>query len=55
MEQVAAIANASSLLVSIGWDRFGLAPEVWTVIVLLLGTGLCIHGDDFYAKTHCWG
>ncbi len=39
---VAAIANASSLLVSIGWDRFGLAPEVWTVIVLLLGTGLCI-------------
>ena len=39
---VATIANASSLLVSLGWDGFGLAPEVWTVIALILGAGLGI-------------
>ncbi len=31
---VATIANASVLLVSAGWDGWGLAPEAWTMIVL---------------------
>ena len=34
---VATIANATVLLVDIGWDGFGIAPEIWTVIVLLVG------------------
>lgn len=34
---VATIANATILLVSIGWDGFGLSEPVWTVIILLVG------------------
>lgn len=34
---VATIANANVLLVSIGWDGFGLAEPTWTIIVLVLG------------------
>jgi hypothetical protein len=34
---VATIANVTVLLVSIGWNGFGLPPEVWTVIVLAVG------------------
>lgn len=35
---VATIANVTQLLYFIGWDGFGLAPEVWTVIMLLVAT-----------------
>jgi len=34
---VAMIANAVVLLVSVGWDRFGLSESTWAVIVLALG------------------
>lgn len=33
----AVIANISVFLVSIGWNRFGLSADFWTVIVLLVG------------------
>ena len=33
---VATVANATALLVSVGWDRFGLAEQVWTVAILLV-------------------
>lgn len=35
---VAAIANITVFLVSIGWNGFGLADFVWTSIILLIGT-----------------
>jgi translocator protein len=31
---IAAIANVASALVSVGWDSFGLSPEVWAVAML---------------------
>ncbi|HOX29915.1 MAG TPA: tryptophan-rich sensory protein [Candidatus Paceibacterota bacterium] len=34
---VAAIANITVFLVSIGWDGFGIADFAWTVIILLIG------------------
>ena len=35
---VATIANATTLLVSIGWDRFSLSEVLWTIIMLSAGT-----------------
>lgn len=35
---VATIANITTLLVALEWDGFGLSDQVWTVIVLALGT-----------------
>lgn len=34
---VATIANATTLLVSLGWDGFGISETVWTIIVLVMG------------------
>ena len=34
---VATIANITVLLVSVGWDRFGIADSVWMSIILLIG------------------
>ena len=34
---VATIANATTLLVSVGWDRFGLSESTWTFIMLAVG------------------
>lgn len=34
---VATIANATTLLVSIGWNGFGIADSIWTIIMLLIG------------------
>jgi len=34
---VAAIANITVFLVSLGWDGFGIADFVWTSIILLVG------------------
>lgn len=34
---VATIANATTLLVSVGWDGFGLSESTWTVIMLAAG------------------
>ena len=39
---VATIANFSVLLYTAGWSGFGIAPAVWTVIVMLVATGLGI-------------
>ncbi len=35
---VATIANVTVFLVSIGWDRFGLTEQTWTIVALLAGT-----------------
>ncbi len=34
---VATIANITVLLVSLGWDGFGLSEQTWTVLVLAIG------------------
>ena len=34
---VATIANAAILLVSVGWDGFGLPESIWTVLILAIG------------------
>jgi len=34
---VAMIANATTLLVSLGWDGFGLSEPTWTIIILTVG------------------
>lgn len=34
---VATIANITVFLVSINWDGFGLSPELWTSIILIVG------------------
>ena len=39
---VATIANATTLLVSLGWDGFGLSEPVWTVLVLLVGLAIAV-------------
>jgi benzodiazapine receptor len=35
---VATIANATSVLDDIGWNGFGIAPEIWAVIMLAVAT-----------------
>ncbi len=39
---VASIANITVLLVSLGWDGFGIADFVWMNIILLVGAGIGI-------------
>ena len=39
---VATIANASVLLYTLDWNGWGLTPEVWTILVLAVGTVLGI-------------
>jgi hypothetical protein len=34
---VAAIANATVLLVNLGWDGFGISQPAWTIIILAVG------------------
>lgn len=34
---VATIANATALLVSLGWKGFGVSESVWTIIILAVG------------------
>lgn len=34
---VATIANATVLLVSLNWNRFGISEPVWTIIILCIG------------------
>jgi hypothetical protein len=35
---VATIANTTAVLVNFGWNGFNIAPEIWTIIVLIVGT-----------------
>ena len=39
---VATIANVSTVLLMIDWNGFGIAPEIWTIVVLLVGTALAV-------------
>ncbi len=37
---VATVANVTALLVTLGWNGFGLDPVVWTVAVIAVGAAL---------------
>lgn len=39
---VATIANITVLLVSLNWDGFGIAENIWTIIILLVGATIGI-------------
>lgn len=39
---IATIANVTVLLVSLGWKDFILPDQIWTVIILIIGTIICI-------------
>lgn len=39
---VATIANITVLLVSIGWDGWGVSEQLWTIIILLIGATIGI-------------
>ena len=39
---VATIANIATLGVVSGWNGFGIAPQIWTIIVMLTAVGLAI-------------
>ncbi len=37
---VATVANATDVLYDLGWNGFGIAPETWAVIMLIIAAGL---------------
>jgi hypothetical protein len=39
---VATIANATALLVKLGWDGFGLDPRLWAVLVIAAGCAIAL-------------
>ena len=56
---VATIANVSTALVSLGWNRFGLSESLWTIAILIVGMaiGLAVvipQRDMFYGLTMTW-
>ncbi len=56
---VATIANATILLVRLGWDGFGISQVAWAVIVIILGaiigtTTMLKNKDFFYGLVIIW-
>lgn len=56
---IATIANVTALLVSIGWDGFGISEEIWTIIVLSVAilitcAILWLRGDVAYSLVVIW-
>jgi len=39
---VATIANVTALLVSFNWGAWGIPENIWTILVMIVGTGLAI-------------
>ncbi|AFA48568.1 TspO/MBR family protein [Acetobacterium woodii] len=39
---IATVLNISAWFVKIGWDGFGIASEIWSVIILLVAVGLTL-------------
>jgi translocator protein len=56
---VATVANASAVLVDLGWDGRPLTPVTWTVILIAVAAGLALvmlrrHRDLTYAGVIVW-
>lgn len=45
---VATIANVTTLLVSLGWDGFGISEPIWTAVIIVVG--LLIGGANMILK-----
>jgi hypothetical protein len=56
---IATIANVTALLVDLGWNRFGLSEQFWTILVLAVGiiialAMLFLRNDIFYNLVVLW-
>jgi len=56
---VATIANVTSVLYYLNWDGWGIRPEVWAVIMLVVGAGIASavsisRGDVAYVLVIVW-
>jgi hypothetical protein len=56
---VATIANATTLLVDLGWNRFGLSEGFWMVAILVVGTLIAgattvVNRDVAYGLVPVW-
>jgi hypothetical protein len=57
---VATIANATTLLVSLGWNRFNLSEPLWTIIIIVIGflistATILKYKDYMYGLVIIWG
>ena len=56
---VATIANVTAVLVNAGWGGLGFSEQIWTVLVLIVGTGITLgvvftRKDIYYALVVVW-
>jgi hypothetical protein len=56
---IATISNVSVYLVSIGWDGFGISPETWAALILMIATAIAAlvmitRRDIAYAQVIVW-
>ena len=56
---VATIANVTAVLVTIGWDGFGLSEQIWTMLVLIVAAIITIlilftRKDYAYSAVIIW-
>jgi hypothetical protein len=56
---VATIANVTAVLVTIGWDGFGVSEELWTILVIIVTTIITIlilikRKDYAYSAVIVW-
>ena len=56
---IAAIANATALLVKINWNKFGIGDQLWTIIVIAVGVAITLiilfsRNDIFYCLVVVW-
>jgi len=56
---VATVANATQLLYYLNWGGWGIAPEVWAVIMLIIAAALALidnlaRGDVGYSLVFVW-
>jgi len=56
---VATIANVTAVLVTIGWDGFGISQEIWTMLVIIVATIITIlilttRKDYAYSAVIIW-
>ena len=56
---VATIANVTTVLYSLNWGGWGIAPETWTVVILVVGLALASlvsldRGDTAFALVVAW-
>ena len=56
---VATVANATALLVDIGWGRFGMSEPLWTILVMAVAAAITLvllfqRRDIFHALVVDW-